>query len=109
MGPEAFLEKKGNEHAKKQGGWAGKWVSPGHSGVMDRIYSHWMCGPFFVELKDKGKPLTPLQRAMAEELSSHGFRVYSPVDSLVVLKEIIDDEFGGNPISRFRHKPWGYK
>ena len=109
MSPEAFLESKAVAHAKKMGGWTGKWVSPGHNGVMDRIFSHWMCGPFFVEFKAPGKPQTVLQRAMAETLSSHGFRVYAPVDSLVTIKMIIDDEFGGNPISRFRHKPWGYK
>lgn len=108
MGPEAFLEKKAGDYAKKSGGWTGKWVSPGHNGVPDRVFSHWACGPFYVEFKAKGKPLTPLQGAMAKTLASHGFRVYGPVDSLVTIKEIIDDEFSGKSVRDFRHKPWGH-
>ena len=102
MGPEAFLESEARKYAKKKGGKSMKWVSPGHNGVPDRIFTHWRCGPFFVEFKAKGKPLTALQRAMCAELAANGMRVYAPVDSLVTIKEIIDDEFSGGPK---RHQP----
>ena len=108
MGPEAFLESKVRDYIKSKKGWTGKWVSPGNSGVMDRIITHWACGPFFMELKAPGKRLTDLQEAMAETLAGHGMRVYGPIDKLTVAKRIIDDEFNCVPMAQRAYKPRGF-
>lgn len=54
MKNERFIEKKLISEVKKQGGRAFKWVSPGCSGVPDRIVI--LPGPriLFVELKRPG-------------------------------------------------------
>lgn len=60
---------------KKVGGIAYKWVSPGNSGVPDRIVIFPDRRPVFVELKtDKGR-LTVLQKAQIRKLEGLGQKV----------------------------------
>ncbi len=74
------------ERAKKAGGKAYKFVSPGNDGVPDRL----VCLPggcvAFVELKAPGKVPRPLQRGQQEFLKRLGFRV-EVIDS----KQRVDD------------------
>lgn len=61
MGPEAKLEHKLKTEVKKAGGIAFKFVSPGYSGVTDRIVLIPGGKVVFCELKNGNSPLTALQ------------------------------------------------
>jgi hypothetical protein len=54
------------------GGWAFKWVCPGHSGVPDRIVLLPGGAVWFVELKQPGGRLSALQRAVGALLKRLG-------------------------------------
>lgn len=72
---EAEIEKILVCEVKKVGGIAYKWVSPGNSGVPDRIVIFPDMQPVFVELKtDKGR-LTALQKAQIRKLEGLGQKV----------------------------------
>lgn len=78
---EHDLEQKLIRKAKAYGGWAPKFLSPGHSGMPDRIVllpGRYVC---FAELKAPGKIPRELQIAQQEKLRKLGFRVYGCVDS----------------------------
>ena len=70
---ESSVERKLVNAVKKLGGLAWKFVSPGHSGVPDRIVM--MPGGiiYFVELKTDQGVLTPLQIEVQNALRSMGF------------------------------------
>ncbi|MEG2289067.1 MAG: VRR-NUC domain-containing protein [Clostridium sp.] len=72
-------ESKIERYLKKQiellGGQALKFVSPGMSGVPDRIVLLPQGKIIFVELKAPGKKLRALQEYRAKELRALGFRV----------------------------------
>lgn len=74
---EAYLR----DSVKAQGGKAYKFVSPGNTGVPDRM----ICLPHgrvaFAELKAPGKKPTPLQRMQHKRLRALGFIVFGCVDS----------------------------
>lgn len=74
---EAYLR----DRVKEQGGKAYKFVSPGNTGVPDRM----ICLPHgrvaFAELKAPGKKPTPLQRAQHRKLRAMGFIVFGCIDS----------------------------
>lgn len=69
---EAYLR----DEVKKIGGWAPKFVSPGNTGVPDRL----VCLPggraVFVELKAPGKVPTQLQLLQQKRLKTLGFPVW---------------------------------
>lgn len=81
---EAYLVKKVRTvlHGK-----AYKFVSPGNTGVPDRL----VCLPggvmFFVELKAPGRKPSPVQQARQKELEALGASVYGCMDS----KSAVDD------------------
>jgi predicted methyltransferase MtxX (methanogen marker protein 4) len=60
---------------KGVGGLCWKFVSPGMSGVPDRIVLLPNKPMLFVELKAPGRKPTPLQSKRHEELRNRGFRV----------------------------------
>lgn len=68
---ESFLTKK----IKSKGGICWKLVSPGMSGVPDRLVIY-NGSVYFVELKDAGQHPRKLQRYVHAELSRQGFPVY---------------------------------
>lgn len=74
---EKDIEARLREGVKKLGGRAYKFVSPGNSGVPDRL----VCLPggwvLFVELKAPGKKPTALQERQQEYLRGLGFTVYT--------------------------------
>lgn len=91
---EKQIERKLVEAAKKKGGIAPKFVSPGLDGVPDRIVllPHGVMA--FVELKAPGCKMRPLQASRKEQLRMLGFRVYC-VDGVEQIDEVLK-EIGGD-------------
>lgn len=88
---EKDLEKKFREQVRQAGGRAYKFVSPGNSGVPDRLVVLPEGHIGFVELKQKGKIPTKLQEMQMEFLRRMGFYVRvldSPGDIGQVIQEI---------------------
>lgn len=73
---EKDIEKYLVEQVKKQGGWALKFISPGVSGVPDRIVLLPDGCMFFAEVKRPGAKARPLQLAIHKKLKMLGFTVY---------------------------------
>lgn len=71
---EKNLERKLREEVKKLGGMALKFISPGHAGVSDRIVLMPGGRIWFVELKQKGKKLNPLQEIFKKQTDKLKFR-----------------------------------
>lgn len=92
MESEKSTEKYLREEIKKLGGTAYKFVSPGQTGVPDRL----VCLPggkvFFVELKSEGRKSTPVQKRQQEKLKTLGFRVYADIDTKEKVREVIINE-----------------
>ena len=75
---ESVFEKKVCEYVKLCGGRAFKWVSPGCSGVPDRICVFPGGRIVFIEVKRPGEKdgLKPRQRKIGNLLRSFGFEVW---------------------------------
>lgn len=104
-GPEATLEADLRKHMIARGGIFPKSVSPGNRGWPDRNPCHFVSGPFYMELKARGKKSTPQQMKVSREMAAHGCRVYASVDNLIMGKAIIDDEVDGVPPRLRRYQP----
>ena len=80
---EGYLVKR----VKQAGGVAPKWVSPGMSGVPDRIVFLPGGRIIFVEVKAPGKKLRPLQLYVKEQLEALGvdFRVVDSKEAVNAL------------------------
>ena len=89
MESEKATEKYLKDEIKKLGGTAYKFVSPGNTGVPDRI----VCLPggtaIFIELKSEGKHSTPNQKRQQQKLLALGFDVYADVDTKTKVDEIV--------------------
>lgn len=87
---EQFLEKKLVQTVKEYGGWAMKLVSPGTSGIPDRLLL--MPGGIaaFVEVKAPGKKPRPLQIAQMNKLKKLGFPVFM-LDDTDQIQTIIEE------------------
>lgn len=81
MTTEKAIERKYRESVKKRGGLALKFVSPGFTGVPDRIALFPGGQIEFVELKAPGKKPTARQLAVHEQFRKLGFTV-RVVDSI---------------------------
>lgn len=73
---EKEIEKKLTLEAKKRGGLAVKFVSPGFDGMPDRIVLMPEGKMAFVEVKAHGKRPRPLQMARHKLLRALGFLVF---------------------------------
>lgn len=73
---EKHVEQALKKAVRNQGGLALKFVSPGLSGVPDRIILMPGKRCAFVELKASGKHMRPLQVKRKRQLESLGFQVY---------------------------------
>ena len=71
---ESMIESRLRQEAKKRGGMALKFVSPGMNGVPDRIVPGGKMA--FVELKAPGKVPRALQEKRIGQLRKLGFLVY---------------------------------
>lgn len=85
---EQFIESQLKKAVKASGGLCWKLVSPGTSGVPDRI-----ClmrnRVVFVELKAPGKQPRPIQQHRMNQLRKQGFTTLV-VDSVDGIKEVLD-------------------
>ena len=86
---EAYLR----DEVRHRGGRSYKWVSPGCSGVPDRIVILPGGGVFFVELKSEGKTSTEQQRKRQAELRALGCTVYADIDTKEKVREVLAHEF----------------
>lgn len=87
---EKTIEKKLVEKVKSIGGLCFKFVSPGNSGVPDRLILIADKKIAFVEVKAKGKKPRPLQVRMIEKIRGLGFKVFVLDDETMI--EVILDE-----------------
>jgi len=87
---ENVIERKLRTEAKRIGGIAAKFVSPGLDGVPDRLVllPGGRCG--FVELKAPGKKLRPLQEKRKKQLEALGFPVYC-IDGIEQIGGVLDE------------------
>ena len=88
---EKEIEEKLRREVKGMGGLALKFISPGLSGVPDRIVLLPGGHIAFVELKAPGKKMRPLQLKRKRQLEELGFSVYcidQPEQIDIVLERI---------------------
>lgn len=85
---EQFIESQLKKAIKDMGGLCWKLVSPGTTGVPDRI-----ClmrnRVVFVELKAPGKQPRPIQQHRMNQLRDQGFQTFV-VDSVDGIQEVLD-------------------
>ncbi|WMJ79554.1 VRR-NUC domain-containing protein [Clostridium sp. MB40-C1] len=86
---ESRIEKRLKKQIELLGGKALKFVSPGMSGVPDRIVLLPQGKIIFVELKAPGKKLRALQEYRAKELRNLGFRVEC-IDSTEGINKLVE-------------------
>ncbi|WP_049041155.1 VRR-NUC domain-containing protein [Clostridium sporogenes] len=87
---ESRVEKRLKKEIEKLGGKALKFVSPGVSGVPDRIVLLPQGRIIFIELKALGKKPRPIQKYRIKELKALGFRV-EIIDSIEGINNIIEE------------------
>ena len=87
---EKEIEQKLVDTVKKHGGICPKFVSPGFSGMPDRIVLLPKGKFAFVELKAPNKKPRPLQVARHKLLMGLGFRVYV-IDGIEQIGGVIDE------------------
>ena len=87
---ESYVEQKLATEAKKRGGLAVKFVSPGFDGVPDRLVLFPGGKVAFVEVKAPGKKMRPLQVRRAGQLRMLGFRVYC-IDRTDMIGGVLDE------------------
>lgn len=88
---EKEIESKLIKPVKSMGGLCLKFVTPGFTGVPDRIILLPGAHILFVETKKPGKKERPRQKFVQGILRQLGFTVYSTVDSAAKVAAIIDD------------------
>ncbi|SCW85914.1 VRR-NUC domain-containing protein [Paenibacillus tianmuensis] len=91
---ESAIEARLVREVERIGGLAPKWVSPGNNGVTDRLVILPNGVTVYVETKAPGKPLKPLQRKWAKELTKRGHRHYK-IDSVEDIDRFIAEVSGG--------------
>ena len=87
---EREVEQRLLREVKRMGGIALKFVSPGTSGVPDRLVLMPKGKMAFIETKAPGKVMRPLQIRRKKQLESLGFKVYC-IDSIDEIKGVIDE------------------
>lgn len=87
---ESEIERMLALQAKKMGGMAVKFVSPGLDGVPDRIVLLPGRKMAFVELKAPGKKPRPLQEKRKRQLEALGFPVYV-IDGAEQIGGVLDE------------------
>ena len=92
MESEKETERYLRDKAKALGGRSYKWVSPGCSGVPDRIVILPGGRVVFVELKSEGKTSTAQQKKRQAELRALGCTVYADIDTKAKVSEVLRKE-----------------
>ena len=86
---EKSVEKYLRQQVKKAGGLALKFVSPGFTGVPDRIILMPGARVYFAETKDMGKTPRPRQQRVHKFLRAMGFSVFVP-DSYTAVDDMMN-------------------
>ena len=87
---EKNIEQSLVKAVKKKGGVALKFVSPGLSGVPDRIVLMPDGKIGFIELKAPGKTMRALQEKRKRQLEALGFLVYC-IDGIEQIRGVLDE------------------
>lgn len=87
---EKHLEQVLTKEVKKRGGLALKFISPGMSGVPDRLIMMKGGRIAFIELKAPGKKMRPLQIKRKRQLETLGFLVYC-IDNKDQIGGVLDE------------------
>ena len=87
------MESRMRREVQKRGGLFYKFVSPGNTGVPDRILITRQGRIVFVELKKKGGRLSAVQKRQAEKLRAHNVDART-VTGWEEAKDLIDEVFG---------------
>ncbi len=87
---EKVIESSLRIEAKKRGGMALKFISPGMNGVPDRLVLMPNGRSAFVELKSSGEKPDAVQKKRMKQLSELGFAVYI-IDSVEKIGVILDE------------------
>lgn len=90
---EKHLEQVLTKKVKKRGGLALKFISPGMSGIPDRLILIPGGVIAFAELKAPGKKLRPLQIKRKRQLEALGFSVYC-IDTKEQIGGVLDEICG---------------
>ena len=86
---EKDIERHLREGVKALGGWCLKFVSPGFTGVPDRIVLMPGGKLCFVELKRPGQHERQRQAFVQKHLRRMGFPVFSSVDSWIRVDDVL--------------------
>jgi len=86
---ESVIEMALTKQVKQMGGKALKFISPGNTGMPDRLVLLPKGKVGFVEVKAPGKAPSPLQLARHEMLKNLGFKVYV-LDDCKQIEEILN-------------------
>lgn len=86
---EAEVEARLRRAVERAGGKCLKWVSPGHTGVPDRIILMPGGRIYFAELKAPGERERARQEYVHRELRALGFTVFSPVDNEARIADVV--------------------
>ena len=87
---ERDIEKQLIRPVRKLGGLCLKFVTPGFTGVPDRLILLPGGRIVFVETKQPGKKERPRQRYVQDLLRRLGFTVYSTVDSVEKINYVVE-------------------
>ena len=85
---ESIIEARLRKAVERAGGRCLKFVSPGHTGVPDRIILMPGGRVFFAETKAPGKTERARQEYVQRKLREMGFEVFSSVDNEEKIAEI---------------------
>ena len=86
---EKEIERHLRECVKSLGGWCLKFVTPGFTGVPDRVILMKGGVIAFVELKRPGQVERQRQQFVQSRLRKMGFRVFSSVDSWQKVDDVL--------------------
>ena len=87
---ESTIETRLRKAVERAGGKCAKWVSPGVTGVPDRIILMPGGRVYFAETKAPGKHERARQEYVQRKLRALGFEVFSSVDSAEKIEQIIE-------------------
>jgi len=90
---ETVIEKRLIKEIEKIGGKALKFVSPGMTGVPDRIVLLPLGNTIFIEIKAPGEKPSPMQKYRAKQFRALGFDVRC-IDSVKSIMELIKEVRG---------------
>lgn len=86
---ESELERKFKQQVEKEGAKVLKFVSPGLTGVPDRIILAYGAETYFAEIKRPGQHLRPLQVYRKKQLEKLGYKVFV-IDSVTAISDFIE-------------------